>query len=396
MPRSRRLRRRPSTPNLQHAGSFHTADPASPPETPTRFSPFSRKSSLKPRHQPPFAALADDPHIRPVGDGHQFSYRPSIGPAQLSPRDSSSDSSQAIDSSDEEVDDEDDEEDEDEQDSLGQNMPMELNRSRYEIFLRKQSQSDSEKEESDEDEEDDASQRDDGDPNVIDSTKRTASAKTSAVVWDIQVVEDMDPMDPGSPALEVLHPYEIEASRAGTPSIQRDRPDISRPPPSRLNRTTAVASPSSSDEDSEEDSDDLDSDNDDACTADLDPERAAFERHQEHMRRLRRVSMSSSVGKRTHSELSDDSDDEFLDVNDVGSSARRFRKRLHRSSLLFHDPPQKIVELEEPNSSEDEWVIRAKAGRKLAQELPYFWEMEVSEVESSYDFTFTVDKTTKR
>lgn len=92
--------------------------------------------------------------------------------------------------------------------------------------------------------------------------------------------------------------------------------------------------------------------------------------------------MSSSVGKRTHSELSD-SEDEWgpLDVNDVGSSARRLRKRLHRSSLLFHDPPEQIIELDEPNSSEDERAA-AKQGPwlSLAQELPY-WHMEVMEIE---------------
>jgi hypothetical protein len=98
--------------------------------------------------------------------------------------------------------------------------------------------------------------------------------------------------------------------------------------------------------------------------------------------RSRRVSLSSSIGKRTFSERSSDSDDSDgagLDVNEVGSSARRMRKRLHRGSLLFQDPPEpRIDELEEPNSSEDELL----AGQSLAQELPY-WTLEIMEMEDS-------------
>jgi hypothetical protein len=119
------------------------------------------------------------------------------------------------------------------------------------------------------------------------------------------------------------------------------------------------------------------SDNDVAA----DPEEEAFLRRQQELKRIRRVSMSSSFGKRTHSELSDSDDDvgSFLDVNEMGSSARRMRKRLHRGSLLFQDPPApRIDELDEPDSSEDEFI----AEQSLAAELPY-WTMEIMEVDSS-------------
>ncbi|XWW99319.1 hypothetical protein V2A60_007328 [Cordyceps javanica] len=74
-----------------------------------------------------------------------------------------------------------------------------------------------------------------------------------------------------------------------------------------------------------------------------------------------------------------DSDDAGLDVNEVGSSARRMRKWLHRGSLLFQDPPEpRIDELEEPNSTEDEYLTTQQFG----MELPY-WTIEINEMEDS-------------
>ncbi|KAK0106317.1 hypothetical protein ONS96_003955 [Cadophora gregata f. sp. sojae] len=71
---------------------------------------------------------------------------------------------------------------------------------------------------------------------------------------------------------------------------------------------------------------------------------------------------SSSVFKRTLSEsIGSDTDDEdvqpfnFLDANQVGSSARRVRRRraLERTSLVFEDPPARIDEMDEPESGEE-------------------------------------------
>lgn len=75
-----------------------------------------------------------------------------------------------------------------------------------------------------------------------------------------------------------------------------------------------------------------------------------FWRWQEYMRR-RRVSASSSFGKRSFDDhnSSDDSDDGG--VNKVGSLAQHVRKRVLRARLLFHDSPEtRIEELDEPDS----------------------------------------------
>ena len=123
------------------------------------------------------------------------------------------------------------------------------------------------------------------------------------------------------------------------------------------------------------------SDNEQAADGDYEfDEESAFLRRREQLRKFRRMSMGSSFGKRTHSELSDSDDDgEALDVNDVGSSARRMRRKLQRTSLLFHDPPPaRIDELEEPDSSEEDYI----PGQDLARELPY-WAMEIMEMDSN-------------
>lgn len=370
MPRSsRRLRRRPSTPDLhQHqAKNAFTADPASPPETPTTSPQFSRKISLKPRHQPDFTNLADDPNIQPVGNGHQFSYRPPLGPEQLSPQSSSSGSSVAV-----EDDGEDNEDGEEESDGSLQNAP--INRSRYEIFLQRKTQSVSSASDSDEADEEGGDDSDDNDEKEGSIPHAPRVPSPTSAVWDI-LLEELDPMDDaGLEALEVLYPYEVESARSRSSSWHKDRPGhLDRTMMRDFNnlKCSAEVSSSSSSEDGNN-----------QTPPDFDEEELAFHQHQAARRRMRRVSMSSSVGKRTHSELSD-SEDEWgpLDVNDVGSSARRLRKRLHRSSLLFHDPPEQIIELDEPNSSEDERAAaRPGPWSSLAQELPY-WSMEIMEIE---------------
>ncbi|TQW10191.1 protein kinase [Cordyceps javanica] len=72
-----------------------------------------------------------------------------------------------------------------------------------------------------------------------------------------------------------------------------------------------------------------------------------------------------------------DSDDAGLDVNEVGSSARRMRKRLPRGSLLFQDPPQpRIDEVEEPNSSEDEYLTTQQFGMELPYSSCSWWYLK--------------------
>ncbi|KAK3689616.1 hypothetical protein B0T22DRAFT_175143 [Podospora appendiculata] len=89
----------------------------------------------------------------------------------------------------------------------------------------------------------------------------------------------------------------------------------------------------------------------------------------------RRRMTSGSIGKRTISEsIGSGSDREdlkpFLNADDMGSSARRLRRRIgNRHSLQFQDPPPpRIDELEEPDSSDDGLLI----SEALARELPYY------------------------
>ncbi|KAF4455844.1 hypothetical protein F53441_1925 [Fusarium austroafricanum] len=381
MPPRKSIRRRPATPNLnvapiqtqvqvQDQNQPLTADP-SPPETPTTSPPFSRKISLKPRRQPDFhdyfQPLDSDPNIKPTGDGHQFSYRPSMGPDQMSPRSSSS-SDMADNSSDE------DSSSEDEDDSASPSIrsignatgppvssPIGDDDSDVELDDDTDNSSDSESSESDSGSESDRSgATDEAETSHI---TVTSTATATATLGCNFTVEDIDPMDSDCDGLDVLHPTEIESNR----SRSRSRSRKAHKTMVKDFRNLTCSNETSDNEQSPEGEGELD-------------EEAQFLRRREHLKKFRRMSMGSSFGKRTHSELSDSEDDgEGLDANEVGSSARRMRRKMHRTSLLFHDPPPaRIEELDEPDSSEDELV----AHQHLARELPY-WAIEIMEMGSS-------------
>lgn len=327
----------------------------------------------------------------PTGKAHQFSYQP-FGPEQLSPRSTSS--------SEYESDGTDEEEEEDDASSSEDEAPM----YRRPPVVRaappppRRDMSDSDDEEDEEEEEEEES--DDEDEEI-----RNASSDEDESVpdKDVQMSSDSEQHSPPqagrrptSPFIsprhtfrvvesasievictftleelaahasdggrEILHPAEIEslasASRASSRAsmLRRELPIRILSDLRNLNCSQEV----SSDEEAMPPSP--------GAAADLENE--AFYKWQAERRR-RRVSMSSSIGKRTHSELSEDSDieeDGGLDVNDVGFSARKMRKRQHRGSLLFQDPPEpRIDELEEPSSGEDE----REANQALSRELPY-------------------------
>ncbi|KAK5661759.1 hypothetical protein OQA88_9860 [Cercophora sp. LCS_1] len=111
---------------------------------------------------------------------------------------------------------------------------------------------------------------------------------------------------------------------------------------------------------------------DDSDSSDLDEaEYQEFLRKQREVKRRKRMS-SGSIGKRTISEsIGSDTDREdlkkpFLPAEEVGSSARRLRRKIgNRHSLQFQDPPPGILELDEPDSDEE-------ISEALARELPYY------------------------
>ncbi|KAL4727578.1 hypothetical protein ACLX1H_004261 [Fusarium chlamydosporum] len=370
--------RRPATPSLnvdqlqdqvQTQDEPLTADPNSPPETPTTSPPFSRKISLKPRRQPDFhdyfQPLDSDPNIRPVGDGHQFSYRPSLGPEQLSPRSSSS-SGMAEDSSDEDSSSEDDENSASPSirsigNATGPAVSSPIDDSDLDLDDEINSSNDSGTSDSDSDA---GSEKSD----TIDEVETShITVTTTATVVHNFTLEDVDPMDSDCEGLDVLQPTEIESNRSRSRSRSRHRKEHKTMVNDFRNLNCSNET----------------SDTEQGADPEAVPdEEAIFLKHRERLKRFRRMSMGSSFGKRTHSELSDSEDDgEGLDANEVGSSARRMRRKMHRTSLLFHDPPPppaRIEELEEPDSSEDELV----AHEHLARELPY-WAIEIMEMDSS-------------
>ncbi|ATY66939.1 hypothetical protein A9K55_000980 [Cordyceps militaris] len=495
----RRQPRMPTMPNLnlsrqQLQQTKSQADPTSPPHTPTASPQKSRKI------QPSFAEASRraprDPHIQPVGNGHQFSYQPFIGPEQFSPRSpsssevpddsgdeysseeedyqphlmkapsplaasdtpSSQDDSDTYDDEDVEeeggeeedeedpdeelqdaqlqadaakqsispigrvVDMEDDDEEEEEEEELSDVKPRIHAANRFACLMERAADTEDEGEEEEEDdeelqdsdmekdaakptvspigravqmedgsdeeegeaeEEDDDDDDDDDDEEeeednhdngedmsrpAMESPVYATTATATTTVCDF-VLEDMDPMDSDN-GLSVLDPDEIESNRSRSSSKNRDNDPSTfehKELPIRMMQDlkNLHCSAEASDEEAEQDT-----------------EEAAFYKWQQHMRR-RRLSISSSItGKRTFSERSDsdDSDDAGLDVNEVGSSARRLRKRMHRGSLLFQDPPEpRIDELEEPNSSEDEFL---PTQNHLGMNLPS-WTIEINEMEDS-------------
>ncbi|KND86812.1 hypothetical protein TOPH_08569 [Tolypocladium ophioglossoides CBS 100239] len=353
-------RRDPSAPTLKL--HLHGAtDPTSPPETPTASPLLARSKHPYPhqQHQAPLyrysRPLSQDPNIKPVGNGHQFSYQPALGPEQLSPRSSSSSSSgeEDVEESDSDVDSSSDEGIE--AHSLPNSAAAHA--------------SDDEQSESDEDSEHEsepgsASGSDSDADGSVQKDHYVQVISTSTTLECEFIIEDIDPMDSECEGLDVLHPTEIESNRSRSRSRHKDLDKGMMQDLKNLNCSNEA------------------SENEGGGLAHgYDEDEEVFLQRRQELRRIRRVSMSSSFGKRTHSELSDSDNDDAgtLDVNDVGSSARRMRKRLHRGSLLFQDPPEpRIDELEEPDSSEDEYPTV----NSLARELPYY-TMEIMEMDSS-------------
>ncbi|RDA90562.1 hypothetical protein CP533_5679 [Ophiocordyceps camponoti-saundersi (nom. inval.)] len=304
------------------------AEPTSPPETPTVHRPAHQSPAPFYRFSRP---LSQDPNIKPMGNGHQFSYRPAAGPTQLSPRSSSELSDSEPTSSPAEV------------EAYSSPPPSAAG---ADAAVSTDGRVEPENEEPD-----------------TDSGSDSEPVRKVGLVECELIIEDLDPMDSDYDNPEAILPTEIESIRSfGPKDLDRGMLQDLR----NLNCSTEASEP------------------DPSATYGEDEEALeAFSQRRQELRRHRRVSLSSSFGKRTHSELSDSDNDEtgaLDDVNDVGSSARRLRKRLHRSSLLFQDPPEpRIDEQDEPDSGSDGGAVETS----LARELPYFDDLETMEMDSS-------------
>ncbi|PHH70310.1 hypothetical protein CDD82_7211 [Ophiocordyceps australis] len=313
---------------ILHAGT----SPASPPSTPTALAHLARKTPTLDNCSP----LLQDKNIRPIGNGHQFSYCPAPGPTRLSPQ-SNSLSSVSPPAS-----------------SPSGHGPASLSHEDHGL----QPQADTDPDAAAGDFEPSLASQSSGYDWQPDNDDLDQFAQGTASIDLNFIIEEVGSLDSDFEGLEVLRPSEVESSPSPTKSYPKD-----------LDRNMM------------HDLKNLHCGNE--STLDYaDDDQEAFLQRRRELKRIRRVSLSSSIGKRTHSELSDSEleDSGSVDINDVGFSARRLRKRVNRGSLLVPDPPEpRIDELEEPDSGDN----NTSAGGSLAQELPFYTTMEIMEIDSN-------------
>ncbi|KXX75041.1 hypothetical protein MMYC01_207549 [Madurella mycetomatis] len=313
----------PTTTNLKIS---QNVGPSSPPQTPRTASPvFGRKSSPPPGVLPPqipLRPMAPPPLStgRMAVNGPNFSHPRAIHPDQLSPRTTSASSPSSSDA-----------EDSDDSDAAGP-APSGIPERRSEPAP------------------------------PVPQQARAGRIVTQAefIVEELTDFDDSDDERPG-----VVRPCAIEYAESDrSRSRSRNRPEIDQRMMFNLGNLNCC----------DNDSDETDMD---------EIEYREFLIKQRAEKRRKRMT-SGSIGKRTISEsIGSDTDREdlkaFLGADEVGSSARRLRRKVgDRRSLQFQDPPPpRIEELDEPDSSEDEILI----GETLARELPYY-EYVAMEVDS--------------
>ncbi|PQE19325.1 e3 ubiquitin- ligase mgrn1-like protein [Rutstroemia sp. NJR-2017a BVV2] len=128
----------------------------------------------------------------------------------------------------------------------------------------------------------------------------------------------------------------------------------------------------------------------------LNDEQESLDDHEEWVRqqreeKRRRRRSSVTVQKRNFAQsIGSDTDDEdiqpdHLSANEAGSSARRLRRKVgDRMSLIFDDPPPRILEVEEPESCEE--VVDGEGeddDPSVLRELPYYVLQEDMDLDSS-------------
>lgn len=199
-------------------------------------------------------------------------------------------------------------------------------------------------------------------------TSRIPTSPDDRPGLEVEELSDFDPMD--SDREDVLRPAGYESPASG-----RSRPTSRSGPTASRSRGL--------DREFVENMQNLtcSNDSDDEFDAD-DAALREFVQRQKELKRRHRISHGSSIGKRTISERGD-SDHEDLKPFPNGESPasdRRMRRRVgDRRGSIFHDhAPDRISELDEPDSEESE----EESDDNLARELPYF-DLEIMEVDDS-------------
>ncbi|KFZ10033.1 hypothetical protein V501_05363 [Pseudogymnoascus sp. VKM F-4519 (FW-2642)] len=317
----------PSTPNVRFAR--RPTVPSSPPETPTTSS-FPLGEPPHPASRPgmrnfsrPLPPTHDE--IRPVGQGHNFTYIPQVRLEDLSPRSSTSSSSR----------------------SSRSNSPA------------RSIDSDSDNEH----------------PTItqhasIQSPLHHSTRSLIPANFTLSSLHDTDSDDSDDDDLSVILPdhYSDAASSRGAPSEHSSSSSTSsqHTPPTPFPADTKATRLADEFELL-------------ACAPRDDHD--AWMSKQRLLKRMKRLS-SGSIHKRTLSQsIGSETDDEDIkpyDANEIGASAsglRRLRRKTgERLSLIFDDPPQRIVECEEPESGEDEVVQERIPDMEemLMLALPYY------------------------
>lgn len=314
-----------------------------------------------------------------VGEGHLFNYRPHVRQEDLSPRSSA---------------------------SSGPYRPKSLSGRSEQGSDEEEEEEDEDDEDDDEDDEDD--EEDSDDESVYDRIPTFSSPaqqrSSPVVVADFTIVEmsvhtssssssetnsdsDLDSDSSSEAALSIVHPtrYSSASSRRSSgASTHRS-----------IRSSHSIRSTHSSTHSLAQDFQNLD------CNASF-HERELWIAQQRALKRKKRLS-SGSIHKRTLSmSIGSDTDDEDvtgpyeIELTAMGASAsglRRLRRKTNemheegmagngvgrfRGSLIFEDPPQRIVECEEPTDSEDgdRWSPPARVpdieGETLMGALPYY------------------------
>ena len=324
---------RPTTPNFNFA---QPAGPSSPPATPTTLKKqtFNFSKNRRQGFIHTFARPLDthDGTITPTGNGNTFSYNPSYNifnhlDLELSPRSSSHASTAVSDGGD------------DEPDSPRPRSPTSS------IGLQ---------------------------PTLTASKPRIVTQANFTVEEFGQ--EDYDAFD--SEAESILRPHQYEDADS----------ELARSARGSTRGSTRAVSPTR-----ELDPNILHGISRLDCSDEEDNERKALESEREvwlesEREKRRRRRRSSGVSKRSHAQsIGSDTDDEDIlpkieGINDVGSSARRLRRKFagERGSMIFDDPPAPIHELEEPESCEELVCVEEDAeGQGVDCNLPYYLQMDV-------------------